>query len=404
MKLSVRPLMTASLLLFVLAACQSEEPQGAPPPPEVGVVVATPRSVPLEREMVGRLAPFRSSDVRARVPGVLLQRSYEEGSDVREGQVLFRIDPAPLQASLSSSQAQLAAAQATHANARVAADRARELAPQQFVSRSDLDNAEAAERTASASVQQARAAVTSARISLGYASVTAPISGRAGQQQVTEGALVGQGDATLLTTIDQLDPLYVNFSMGADELDELQRAQGGGVALQGAGQARVQVLLGDGRIHGEPGVLDFSGAVVDPQTGAVSLRATLPNPGKRLLPGSFVTLRTTLGTRSNAYLVPQAAVQRDPQGAYVMVVGANDLVARKNIETAGTQEGSWVVTSGLAPGDRIIVAGLQRVREETPVTTVPWSPPAAAAGVPTGAGTAAGPPADAAGVAPQAQN
>lgn len=402
MKLPVRHLMTGSLLLVALAACQSEAPQAAPPLPEVAVMVATPGSVPLEREMVGRLAPFRSSDVRARVPGVLLERTYDEGSDVSEGQVLFRIDPAPLQAALSSSQAQLAAAQATYANAQVAANRARQLAPQKFVSQSDLDNAESAERSAAASVQQARAAVTSAGISLGYARVSAPISGRAGQQQVTEGALVGQGEATLLTTVDQLDPLYVNFSMGVNELQSLRQSQGGGdVSLQGAGQASVQVVLGNGTVYGEPGVLDFSGAVVDPQTGAVSLRATLPNPGNTLLPGSFVTLKTTLGTRNDAYLVPQAALQRDAQGAFLMVVDAEGAVVRKNVQTSGSQQGDWVVTEGLAKGDRIVVAGLQRAREGTQVTTTPWKPKAAAASANP---AAADPAATVPGTEPEAQN
>ncbi|KAF1707521.1 efflux transporter periplasmic adaptor subunit [Pseudoxanthomonas sangjuensis] len=363
-----------SALLLTLVACK---PQQAPqmPPPEVGVVAAKAETVPLQRDLVGRLAPFRSSDVRARVAGVLQKRLYTEGSEVRQGQPLFRIDPAPLQAALSAAQADLAAAQASYANAKVAADRARQLAPQKFVSKSDLDNAEAAERSAAAAVQQAKAGVTSARINLGYANVTAPISGRAGKQQVTEGALVGQGDATLLTTIDQIDPLYVNFSIGASELEQLRNAQG--VSLDGQGKARVDVVLADGSLYPEPGLLDFSDTVVDPDTGAITLRARLPNPGKTLLPGSFVTIKATLGQRADVFLLPQAAVLRDANGAYVYVVGADGKVVRKNvaIESAGTAK--WMVTSGLAANDQVVVSGQQKIKEGTPAKAVPWQPAAA---------------------------
>ena len=380
-----RPIALSAALLFALAACKPEE-QPAPPPPEVGVISATPQTVPLERDLVGRLAPFRSSDVRARVPGVLTKRVYQEGSDVKEGQVLFLIDPAPLQASLSASQAQLASAQASYTNAHVAAERARQLIGQKFVSKADLDNAESAERSAAAAVQQARAGVTSSRISLDYASVRAPISGRAGKQQVTEGALVGQGDVTLLTTVDQIDPLYVNFSMSVSELEALRKAQSaGGVSLQGNGKAQVQVTLGDGTVYGETGTLDFSGVVVDPQTGAVSLRAQLPNPDKFLLPGSFVTLKATLGEQSNVFLIPQAAVLRDTQGAYVMVVGRDGKVVRKNVTTSGSKDGHWLVTEGQAAGDSVIAAGVQKVKEGAPATAKPWTADASPA---AGAATA----------------
>jgi membrane fusion protein (multidrug efflux system) len=366
-------------LLLALAACKKQE-QPAPPPPEVGVIPAVAQNVPLQRDLVGRLAPVRSSDVRARVPGVLLKRLYQEGSDVKEGQVLFQIDPAPLQAALSASQAQLASAQASYANAHVAANRARQLIGQKFVSRADLDNAEATERSAAAAVQSAKAGVTSSRINLDYASVRAPISGRAGKQQVTEGALVGQGDVTLLTTVDQLDPLYVNFSISASELEQLQSAQN--VSLSGQGESTVSVLLADGTPYAETGKLDFSGTVVDPNTGAISLRATLPNPDKRLLPGSFVTLRATLGEQKNAFLVPQAAIQRDAAGGYAMVVGKDGNVVRKNVVTGDATGGNWLITGGLAAGDQVIVSGLQKVKEGAPAKAVPWKPAAPAAGKP----------------------
>lgn len=374
----VRSFALSCALLVALAACKEQE-QAAPPPPEVGVVKAAPQSVPLQRDLVGRLAPFRSSDVRARVPGVLQKRVYQEGSDVKEGQALFQIDPAPLQASLSAAQANLASAQATYANAKVAADRARQLAPQKYVSQSDLDNAQAAERSAAAAVQQAQANVSTARINLGYTSVTAPISGRAGKQQVTEGALVGQTDATLLTTVDQIDPLYVNFSLGVSELEALRRAQSkGGLELTGTGDAKVQVVLSDGTPYDQLGTLDFSDVVADPATGAVSLRASIPNPDQVLLPGMFVTLKATLGERKNAFLIPQDAVLRDATGAYVYVIGADGKVARKNVTAENPGGGNWVVTSGLAANDQVIVSGVQKVQAGAPAKATPWKPAPAA--------------------------
>jgi membrane fusion protein (multidrug efflux system) len=379
--------MTAPLRLLALtcaatislAACKKPQEQAAPPPPEVGVVEAKPQTLPLQRELVGRLSPYRSADVRARVAGVLQKRVYEEGSNVKEGQELFLIDPAQLRAALNEAEGALASARATLANARATATRARSLAPQKYVSQSDLDNAVAAERSAAAAVQQAEAAVANARINLGYARVTSPITGLAGKAQVTEGALVGQGDVTLLTTVDQIDPLYVNFSMTADELSALRAAQDkGALALAGDGKTTVQVNLPDGSAYAHEGTLDFSSPTVDPATGAVSLRAVLPNPDRILLPGSFVSFKANLGARNNAFLLPQQAVQRDTRGGYVMVVGADGKVVRKDVVLDGQQSGSWLVSSGLAGGDKVIVSGLQKVKEGAPATTKPWQPQAAA--------------------------
>ena len=379
---NTRNFAAAGVLFLALTACgrgegpqQGMGPGGAMPPAEVGVITAQPQAVPLSKELVGRLAPFRTADVRARVPGVVQRRVYEEGADVREGQVLFTIDPAELQAQTGASRAALAQAEATYANARAAADRARRLAPSQFISRSDLDNALAAERSAAAAVQQARAALSSSSISLGYSTVRAPISGRAGRAQVTEGALVGQGTATLLTTIDQIDPLYANFSISIAELDQLRRAQSEGEP----GDRDVQVVLPDGTVHAERGSLDFEGSTVDPATGAVSMRARLANPDRRLLPGTFVTVRATLGLQRNVYLIPQAAVQRDAQSAYVLVVGADNKVVRKDITADRAQGPNWVVEKGLAPGDRVIVSGLQKAQPGAPVKASAWQPEAAPA-------------------------
>lgn len=369
-----RPLLLACGLL-ALTACGGKEQAAAPPPPEVGVIEVKPQTVPLARDFVGRLSPYRSADVRARVPGVLQRRVYEEGSDVREGQVLFEIDPAPLQASLGVAQGQLAQAEATYANARTTAERARQLAPQKFVSQNDLDNAVAAERSAGAAVQAARANVRNAQIDLGYAKVTAPIAGSAGKQRVTEGALVGQGEATLLTTVDQLDPLYANFSIGSTELSQLRAAAN--VSLAGTGKSTVQVVLPGDRVHAQPGTLDFSDSTVDPATGAVSLRALVPNPEHTLFPGSFVTLKANLGELHDVFLVPQEAVLRDANGAFARVVGADGNVERRNLAIAAAQDNQWIVTSGIGAGDKVIVSGVQKAKEGAPVRATPWQAEAA---------------------------
>lgn len=385
----MRRILIAVLATSVLVACSKEEAPQAPPPPEVGVISVQPTSVPLRKELVGRLAPYRSADVRARAAGVLERRVYEEGSDVTEGQVLFEIDPAPLRAELGNAQAAVAQAQANAVNARAAANRARQLAPTQFISRSDIDNALAAERSANAAVQASNAMLQSSQISLGYATVRAPISGRAGKQQVTEGALVGQGEATLLTTVDQIDKLYVNFSMSVAEFAQVRALQGAG-----AGERQVQVLLPDGTPYELPGVLDFSGDVVDPATGAVSLRALIPNPDMRLLPGSYVTIRATLGQLPNAFVVPQAAVLRDAKGAYVMTVSGDGKALRKDLVTERAEGSNWIVSKGLAAGDRIVLSGVQKAQQGQPVKAVPWQPTGngpAAAGQGPAAGGQAGP-------------
>ena len=375
-----------ALSLLAVAGCSKKQGAdgagGQMPPPEVGVVTLQPATIPLQRDLVGRLSAYRSADVRARVPGVLQRRVYEEGSDVRKGEVLFLIDPAPLQAALGQAKASQATAQANYANAKSAADRARKLIGQKFISQSDYDNAIAAERSAAAALQAGRAAVDAAEINLGYATVRAPIEGRAGRQQVTEGALVGQGDATLLTTVDQIDPLYVDFSASADELAAARRAS------DGSGSREVQVTLSDGSVYSHPGTLDFTADVVDPSTGAVALRARLPNPEHQLLPGTFVKLRATLSEQREAYRIPQVAVQRDQQGAYVFVVDQGGKAQRKDIDATQMDGSDWIVSGGVAPGDRVIVSGLQRVMQPgQPVTAKPMEPaqPAAAKAAPASA-------------------
>ena len=390
-----RPTLAAALLALLLGACARPGPPPAAPPPQVGIVVVHAQPVPLTRNLVGRLSATRSADVRARVAGVLLKRLYTEGSDVKAGQALFQIDPAPLRAALDGALASLAQAEANATNAHVTAQRSRQLLPSGLVSRSDLDNAEAAERSTAAAVQQAKAAVGTARINLSYASVTAPIAGRAGQQGVTEGALVGQGTATLLTTVEQIDPIYVNFDQPAVDIERLRRAQAAGSVTMARGrQVSVQVILADGTPYAHTGTLDFLDVSVDPATGAVALRGIIPNPDHQLLPGMFVGVRLTSSAVNRGFLVPQAGLLRDAQGAYVLVADADDKVAQKRVTTESLAGPNWIVTEGLADGDRVIVSGTQSARPGSsvaavPATAAPADAPPATADVSAAAGAAA---------------
>ena len=390
-----RPTLAAALLALLLGACARPGPPPAAPPPQVGIVVVHAQPVPLTRNLVGRLSATRSADVRARVAGVLLKRLYTEGSDVKAGQPLFQIDPAPLRAALDGALASLAQAEANATNAHITAQRSRQLLPSGLVSRSDLDNAEAAERSTAAAVQQAKAAVGTARINLSYASVTAPIAGRAGQQGVTEGALVGQGTATLLTTVEQIDPIYVNFDQPAVDIERLRRAQAAGSVTMARGkQVSVQVILADGTPYAHTGTLDFLDVSVDPATGAVALRGIIPNPDHQLLPGMFVGVRLTSGAVNRGFLVPQAGLLRDAQGAYVLVAGADDKVVQKRVTTESLAGPNWIVTEGLADGDRVIVSGTQSARPGStvaavPATAAPADAPPATADVSAAAGAAA---------------
>ncbi|MEJ2509038.1 MAG: efflux RND transporter periplasmic adaptor subunit [Gammaproteobacteria bacterium] len=358
---------------LALSACEKSAPQaqGMPkrPPPEVSVVAAKAESVPVTRKLVGRLAPTRIAQVRARVAGIVLKREYKEGSDVKAGQVLFQIDPAPLKAALHARQAALAKARADAVNAAQTAKRYRRLHAKHLLSQQDLDTALANERTTAAAVQQAEADLETAKLNLGYATVAAPIDGRAGRALVTEGALVGQGEATELTTVEQIDPIYVNYSESVTTLAALQ--QQAGPAKTTASPASVQVLLPDGSTYPHTGTVDFSDQSVDPSTGAVSLRAVVPNPEHRLLPGMFVSLRVTVGHVDHGFLLPQAAVQRDQGGAYVMVVDAKDKVEQRRVETHGMTRTDWIVTGALHDGDRVIVEGLQKVHPGATAKAVP---------------------------------
>jgi membrane fusion protein (multidrug efflux system) len=358
---------------LALAACGKSQPPDSQPPPQVGVVVAHAQSVPLVREFVGRLAATRTAQVRARITGIVLKRAYTEGTDVKAGDVLFKIDPAPLQAALRAAQGQLDQAQAAAHDEEVKATRMRELAARGVIAKQDLDDAIAAAASAKASVKAARGNLETAKINLGYATVTAPIGGRAGRANVTEGALVSPTDAQPLTTIEQIDPIYVDFSPPMAEVEKLRQAQASGdLKLAAPQRAQVRLLLPDDSAYPHAGTLNFADLAVDPQTGAVSLRAIVPNPERALLPGIFVMLQLTLGQRHHAFEVPQAAVLRDSKGAYLLVVGTGDQVQSKRVALDGQHGADWVVESGLQDGDRVIVSGVQKAQPGEKVQPVPY--------------------------------
>jgi membrane fusion protein, multidrug efflux system len=367
----------ACLLLAVADPVLPQGPQGRMPPPEIAVLTVHAQTVPIVHDLVGRLAATRVAQVRARVAGIVLERSYTEGTDVRRGQLLFRIDPAPLQATVHAAEAALAKAQADAANAALTAKRYSELVGKRLISQQDLDSARANQRTTAAAVREAEANLEKARLDLGYATVTAPIAGRAGRALVTEGALVGQGEATQLTTIEQIDPLYVNFSQSVGELASLRRAaeEARGAAEAAAGKTRVEVSLPDGTPYPHPGTLDFADAAVDPATSTVSLRALLPNPKHRLLPGMFVDLRVTAGHRQHAFVLPQPALARDEQGAYVLILDDTGKVVQRRVDVHDMTLTQWVVTGSLQDGDRVIVSGLLKVRPGAKAKGVPWQGP-----------------------------
>ncbi|HJR10153.1 MAG TPA: efflux RND transporter periplasmic adaptor subunit [Rhodanobacteraceae bacterium] len=360
-------------LVLVLGACSHPTPP-AQTPPEVGVLTAQPANVPVTRSYPGRLAATLTAQVRARVTGIVLQRVYKEGTDVKAGDVLFKIDPAPLQASLRQAQGQLAQAQATARNADLNATRSRELGAKGVLAKQDVDNAIASAAEANAAMKAAQANVENARINLGYATITAPISGRAGRANITQGALVTPTDTNPLTTVQVIDPIYANFSEPMAEVERLRTAEKAGqLKLAAPNKAEVQIVLPDGSVYAYQGTLDFTDLAVDPTTGAVDLRALVPNPDHSLLPGMFVNVRLTLGSLHGAFLLPQSTIQRDNDGAYVYVVGADDKIAEKRVKLGEQHGGDWIVLNGIDAGARIVASGVQKAQPGERVNPVPYS-------------------------------
>jgi membrane fusion protein, multidrug efflux system len=377
------------LALALLSACGggsgSNAPGGAPgggmpPPPPVGVVTVAPQVVALQTELPGRVEPVRVAQVRARVNGVVLKRQFVEGSEVRAGQPLFLVDPAPYQAALDSASAQLARAQASLAQAKATADRYQPLAEAKAISQQDYVVARATQAAAEADVAAGRAAVQSARINLGYTQVTAPIEGRIGRALVTEGALVSAAEATQLALIQQIRTVYVNFTQSSAEVLRLRRAVAANQLRTAGGDAtRVRVVLEDGSELPQAGRLLFSDLSVDTSSGQVTLRAEVPNADGLLLPGQYVRVRLSQAELPAGILLPQQAVTRSAQGDTVLVVGEGNKPMPRPVQVSSAQDGQWVVTGGLKAGERVIVDGFQKMFVPgAPVTPVPWAPPSAA--------------------------
>jgi membrane fusion protein (multidrug efflux system) len=385
------------LAAALLAACGKSGDNAAPPggggnggmpPPEVGVVTVSVGDVGLVTELPGRLEASRVAQVRARAAGIVQQRLFREGSDVKAGQALFRIDPAQLQAAAASAQATLARAEANLTQAKALAERYKPLVEANAISKQEYANAVASEKAAEAEVAAGRAGVQNAQINLNYAMVTSPIAGRIGRALVTEGALVGQGEATPLAVVQQINPLYVNVTQSSAEVLNLRRAlDQGRLKRSGPDGTQVKVVLEDGSTYGQPGRLLFSDLQVDPTSGQVTLRAELPNPTGLLLPGMYVRVLVEQAKAANAILLPQQAVTRSTQGDSVMVVGADGQVAPRQVKVGGAQNGHWVILEGLKAGEQVMVDGFQKLRPGAPVKAVPWSaaPANAASGARPGA-------------------
>jgi membrane fusion protein (multidrug efflux system) len=349
--------------LVLLTGCGHKAPPPAPPPPKVSVVTVRAQAVPITTELPGRVTGYRTADVRPQVNGIILKRLFVEGRDVKAGQQLYQIDPAPYRASYDS-------AVAAHASARALAERYKPLVEANAVSKQDYDNAVA-------SHLQAQAAVETARINLIYTRVLSPITGRIGRSLITEGALVTANQATVLATVQQLDPIYVDVTQPTTTLVRLEREAAAGLLEQNeAGKAQVRVRLEDGGEYAHPGTLEFSEVTVDEGTGSVTIRALMPNPERLLLPGMFVREEIQEGVRQGAVLAPQQGVSHDQKGEpNALVVGPDNTVELRTLKTDRAIGDQWLVTAGLKPGDRVIVEGIQSAKPGAKVVPEEYRPP-----------------------------
>jgi membrane fusion protein (multidrug efflux system) len=361
-------------VVAALAACNKSGPQQAAGSgaPQVGVVVIQPQRVAVTTELPGRTAATLVAEVRPQVTGIIQSRKFNEGGEVKAGQVLYQIDPATYRAAHDSARASLAKAQANLETARLKAQRYKELVAIKAVSQQEADDAAASLQQGEADVAAARAAVETARISLGYTAVTSPISGRIGKSSVTEGALVTANQAAALATVQKLDPVYVDVTQSSSAVLRLRRAFASGTLQKASDkEARVRLLLEDGTPYPLEGKLQFTDVTVDPSTGAIVLRALFPNPKGELLPGMYVRAIIEEGVRENAITVPQQAVTRDSKGeATALVVGADGKVESRRLQTARTLGDAWLIDEGIRAGDRVVVDNLQRIRPGSQVQPV----------------------------------
>ncbi len=377
------PHATVLAALLTLAACGDKAPPPGPPPAvEVGVVTVAPRALDVPTELPGRVEAVRVAQVRARVTGIVQKRLFVEGTDVKQGQALFQIDPAPYKAAIDSARAALAKAQANEQQASGLLARYKPLREANAISQQDFVNATSAAAQAGADVAAAKAAVQTAQLNLDYATVTAPISGRIGQALVTEGALVSAAEATQMSLIQQVDQVYVNFTQPVSDITRLRKAFASGQAKSLGLTIPVRIALDDGSELPQGGKLLFSDLTVDPTSGQVNVRAKVPNPDGALMPGMYVRGRIAQQQVSSAVLLPQQAVQRNTQNDSVMVVAADGKPAVRVVKLGGSEAGNWIVLDGLKPGEQVIADGFQKIRPGATVKPVPWSASAPATPAP----------------------
>jgi membrane fusion protein (multidrug efflux system) len=362
--------------LGILAGCDEKKaPQQAFafPPSAVSVITTVSEPLPITNDLPGRIAPTQIAEVRPRVSGIIVSRVFQQGSVVKEGDVLYRIDPEPFKVQVASAEATLARARAAQLQARQNADRQRELKKTNVTSTQAVEDAIANLAIADADVAAAEAGLSSARLNLQYADVKAPIGGRIGRAQITEGALVSSTGTDDLATIQQLDPIYADFTQPAADLIRLRKALESGGVLSPKGDAPVRLMLDDGSMYEHPGKLLFSEATVDATTGQVTLRGQFPNPDGDLLPGMYVRVLIEQGIEKSAIAIPQQAVQRDSAGkAQVYVIGADNTAQLRPVVTGRVIDDRWVISKGLAAGEKVIVEGFQKIRPGAKVNPSEW--------------------------------
>lgn len=363
-----------AIAVLALVGCK-EQPQMNPGMPQVSVITVQPQPVSIVSDLPGRVDAVRDAQIRARVTGIVQEIAFEQGGEVTDGQLLFKIDPAPYRAARDQAAAQLKQAQADLYAAKTLADRYAPLVKANAVSKQEYDNAVASYRQGEAGVAGAKASLDAASINLGYTDVTSPITGRIGKALVTEGALVEATSATQMAVVQQLDPIYVDFTQSTADLAKLRKAFASGeLEKLGDNAARVSVVQEDGSIYDHPGKLLFTGITVDPTTGQVNLRAEVPNPDHLLLPGMYVRVRLDQGVDQKGLLVPQQALQRTSDGLQSLMLVKDNRVSQVTVTTGGVIKDSWIITSGLNAGDVVVVSGFQKIRPGAPVIASPWTP------------------------------